>query len=85
MVRGWQEAGDNTLSIRTDATELPYEDRSVTFIRWVPGHKIDTCDDRTTKREWLATGEVLYAAWTGRYRSEVFRVNRAVAKKRLNA
>ena len=35
------------------------------------------------KREWLATGDVLYAAWTGCCRSEIFLVDRIAAKERL--
>jgi len=70
------------MGIRTDAAGLPYEDRSVTFIRWLPDG-IDACDDRATKREWLATGERLYAAWTGRYRSNVFIVDAVAARSKL--
>jgi hypothetical protein len=69
--------------IRTDAADLPYADRSVTFIRWLPDHAIDACDDRATKREWLATGEKLFAAWTGQYRSNVFEVDVVAARRAL--
>lgn len=70
------------MTIRTDAEGLPYEDRSVTFIRWLPDG-IDACDDRATKREWLKSGERLYAAWTGNYRSNVFLIDAAAARKAL--
>lgn len=69
--------------IRTDAHALPYEDRAVTFIRWLPGRKLDACDDRATKREWLTLGESLFAAWTGRYTSDIFVVDRAAARRCL--
>ena len=71
------------MAIRSDSTDLPYEDRSVTFIRWLPGHAIDACDDRATKREWLATDETLFAGWTGRYRTDIFTLDRTAAKNRL--
>lgn len=70
------------MSIRTDAANLPYEDRSVTFIRWLPDG-LDACDDRATKREWLATGERLYAGWTGRYCTNVFAADLEAAKRAL--
>lgn len=52
----------------------------MTFIRWLPGG-LDACDDRRTKREWLESGERLYAAWTGRYRSDVFVVDAGAARR----
>lgn len=69
--------------MRTDAQDLPYEDVSVTFIRWLPDHALDSCTSRQTKREWLATGEKLFAAWTGRFRSDIFEVDARAARKAL--
>ena len=71
------------MSVRTDAPDLPYEDRSVTFIRWLPDRQLDACNDRQTKREWLALGEPLFAAWTGRYYSDIFTVDERVARASL--
>jgi hypothetical protein len=71
-------------NIRDDAADLPYEDRSVTFIRILSAAEIDACTDRATKRAWLADGVPLFAGWTGRYRTDIFRVDRAAARKALS-
>jgi hypothetical protein len=70
-------------NIRDDAADLPYEDRSVTFIRILSASEIDACTDRATKREWLTEGVPLFAGWTGRYRTDIFRLNRTAARKAL--
>lgn len=71
-------------NIRADAGEMPYEDRSVTFIRILSATEIDSCNDRTTKRAWLAEGIPLFAGWTGRYRTDIFRLDRTAARKALS-
>ena len=71
-------------NIRDDAGDLPYEDRSVTFIRILSATQIDACNDRATKRAWLAEGIPLFAGWTGRYRTDIFRLDRAAARKALS-
>ena len=70
-------------NIRADAGEMPYEDRSVTFIRVLSATEIDACNDRATKRAWLAESVPLFAGWTGRYRTDIFRLDRAAARKAL--
>ena len=70
-------------NIRADAGEMPYEDRSVTFIRLLSATEIDACNDRATKRAWLAESVPLFAGWTGRYRTDIFRLDRAAARKAL--
>ena len=70
--------------IRGDASDLPYEDRSVTFIRILSATEIDACNDRATKRAWLSESVPLFAGWTGRYRTDIFRLDRAAARKALS-
>ncbi len=71
-------------NIRDDAGGLPYEDRAVTFIRILSAAEIDSCNDRATKRAWLAEGIPLFAGWTGRYRTDIFRLDRTAARKALS-
>lgn len=71
-------------NIRADEGDMPYEDRSVTFIRILSATEIDACNDRATKRAWLAEGGPLFAGWTGRYRTDIFRLNRVTARKALS-
>lgn len=71
-------------NIQADAGDMPYEDRAVTFIRILSATEIDACDDRATKRAWLAEGIPLFAGWTGRYRTNIFRLDRAAARKALS-
>jgi len=69
--------------IRTDAEDLPYEDRSVTFIRVTPDGELEACNDRGAKREWLSDRRMIYAGWTGRYKTDIFVLNREVARRAL--
>jgi hypothetical protein len=71
-------------NIRADAGEMPYADRSVTFIRILSATEIDACNDRATKRAWLAEDVPLFAGWTGRYRTDIFLLNRPLARKALS-
>ena len=76
-------SGTDEYGIRTDAADdLPYEDRSVTFLRIVNGH-LEACQDRAAKREWLAIRAPMYAAWTGQYRTDIFTLNHDAARKAL--
>lgn len=69
--------------IRQDEGIMPYFTSSVTFILLNAG-KLDASNEVGTKREWLASRSgKLYAAWHGRYRTDIFAVDKAVARAAL--
>lgn len=58
---------------------IPWNETEVTFIRW-RGGDMESTRYREEKREWLKGRGRLWAAWTGRYRTDIFTVDKSEAK-----
>jgi hypothetical protein len=69
--------------IRDDDGEMPYRSGSVTFIRILSATQLDASNEVGVKREWLSDRKPLFAAWNGAHRADIFRVDRAAARKAL--
>ena len=70
--------------IRADEGVMPYRDGSVTFIRVLSATQLDASNEVGVKREWLNDRKPLFAAWNGAHRTDIFRVDRAAARKALS-
>jgi len=74
------------MTIRMDNENIPYESRSVTFIRLAKDGSIDASHTLCEKRAWIQDGDVrLYAAWNGQRRTDIFTVNLDRARTALGA
>ena len=62
---------------------IPYRDRSVSFVQWQPGRTITSSHYLDDKRTMLEEDLPLFAAWTGRYRTDLFEIDRKAARKAL--
>jgi hypothetical protein len=69
---------------RSAPTNIPYRDRSVTFIQWRPDQTIASSKYINDKRRWCTEGLPLFAAWTGKWSTDIFTVDKEKAKAALS-